>query len=545
MNTNETRGLSALAVGLSGEKIFCLDADESGVIWIGTERGLVKFENNKFIRIAAEPDLSNPAVLALQSTRSNGVWITTQGGLRKYQNGVMQRGEFDPEASQRSAPFVGVFEDRRGSLWGFGDTYLLNVSEGRRFNYFRGGGATLLQVWSICEGRPGELWIGTSGQGLFHFDGNRFRAVDVREGQKHSGVRAVCLDRDGNLWVGTQRGLLQLRERNVRWFDGPGSAATSLAEDWNGRVWAGFENGGLFMGKGGSLEPASAGGTLASQNLVTTLGFGGDSSLWVGTLGNGLFRAKDNRVTQYTLANGLTDNAILAVCRTGARIWVSTADGKIHRFIDQTSVTFDQSNGLTGYRITAMIPSPDNILFIGTERGEILRLHQGRFELLPEIPQFAGKSISALCEDSRKKLWAGSSGGGLACFSRGEWKHWNTTNGLPDNNVSGIEQSLMGDIWLATARGISRLPRDWNESVASSNQALAIQVEFPNRNAERNLAGWPRSLRSRDGLLWFATDHGVVNFRPVEVKSVASAPIVRIETIRANGQLQSGTASRQ
>jgi signal transduction histidine kinase len=102
----------------------------------------------------------------------------------------------------------------------------------------------------------------------------------------------------------------------------------------------------------------------------------------------------------------------------------------------------------------------------------------------------------------------------------------------------------MGDIWLATAKGISRLPTDWKISGASSKQPLPIQVEFPSGNSERTLPQWPRSLRSRDGLIWFATDHGVVNFRPVEIKSIAPVPAVRIEIVRANGQLQSGAATK-
>jgi len=531
----------ATPMGLRDEPISCLGAGEQGEVWIGTDQGLVRWQEGRFERLLADPALADPAVLGLHVTRSNGVWVSTRSGLRQVVDGMLRPARFGPEVSGQSSPFLGIFEDRHGLLWAFGDSYLLNLSAGRRFNYFRGGGATTLQVWTICEGRPGELWIGTTGQGLFHFDGGRFRAVDLWESRDHSEVRALFSDREGNLWVGTQRGgLLRLRERTVRWFSGPGGPATCLAEDPTGTIWAGFQHGGLLAGRGGVLDPATVPAPLAAQNLITTLAFNRDRTLWLGTLGNGLHRMLDGRVMRFTLAQGLGDDSILASCTVGGgRTWVSTGDGCLHRFVGLARVSFGREEGLTGDPITAIRPAATAGVWVGTSKGEVLRFEPpNRFRRVSDPAMASGKPITALLEDSAGRLWVGTAGAGLYCQTGEAWRHWTLTNGLPDNAVIGLEESVRGDLWLATARGVSRLPRTWIGGSSSSHERLPLLIEFPAATAPSGALGWPRSLRSRDGRIWLATESGVVNFAPSALQPLRPAPRVRVEAVLADGRAQ-------
>ncbi len=535
-------GLRATLAGLEHERVSCLGVEGEEILWIGTDQGLTRHVNGRFERVLAGLTADDPAVLALQVTRSHGVWITTRSGLHRVQGGQVQRGAY---GEGRKDPFLGVFEDQAGSLWGFGDTYLLNLSENRRFNYFRGGGATQLQVWSICEGRPGQLWIGTSGQGLFYFAGTRFHAVDLQQGSGHPGVRAVLTDRDGQIWVGTRRGLLRLREKTARWFSAGDAAATALVEDPDGRVWAGFEHGGLMSGTDGQLEPLSGSTPLAGLNLVSTLYARGDGSLWAGTLGHGLYRAKHGRAMQFTLAHGLADETVLALCGgLAGRVWVATADGRVQRYVDQLGVTFDQRHGLTGSPVTAMIRAAQGGLWLGTAEGEILKFANERFTPAPGPAEFRGRKITALLETGTNTLWAGSHGGGLARLAAGQWRIWNHTRGLPNNQVTGLECSRSGELWVATTAGIARLPALPPDGQGDDSGRLRMVMEVPAGRGEDE-GGWPRSLRSRDGLIWFATTAGVVCFNPDHLRSLDSAPRVYVDSVRINGGKISPAPARE
>jgi signal transduction histidine kinase/ligand-binding sensor domain-containing protein len=541
LNPDSALPIKATAIGLEQERIHALGADQGGVIWIGTDKGLVRWQGGEFTRAELGPGGGDPRVLALQVTRSNGVWVTTATGLRQVRMAA-GRGNTPAVMIDAEGPdtpsltgFRGVFEDRSGSLWCFGDTYLLNLSENRRFNYFRGGGATPLQIWSICEGKQRQLWIGTSGQGLFHFAGGRFYAVDLREGRDHSNVRAVFLDKDEQLWVGTHAGLLRLRQPIVRWHGGGSGAATTLAQDPDGRIWAGFEHKGLFSGRGNILEPAADIVPYGEQNLISGIYFRPDSSMWIGTLGNGLLRVVESRAQRYTTADGLSDNSILAVSGGyGGTVWVSTPDGKAHRVMDQFVNTFDRSHGLPGDPVIAMLRARSIGIWAGTSQGQILRFSNDIFTSLPHAAEFYGKPVSALYETADGRLWAGTRGGGLGCFYDGVWVVRTTESGLPDNTILAIEESAHGELWVATSLGVCKLPMALDQW-PSDGRALQLLVEFPKGSRETAAApGWPRSMRSREGNLWFATEAGIVSFNPAELELAAPPNRVRIESVRAN-----------
>src|SRR5262249_21392382 len=55
-------------------------------------------------------------------------------------------------------------------------------------------------------------------------------------------------------------------------------------------------------------------------------------------------------------------------------------------------------------------------------------------------------------------LWLGTYGGGLNRFDRktGEFKHYTTKNGLPQNFVFGVLDDEEGNLWLSTNKGIAK-----------------------------------------------------------------------------------------
>ena len=131
-------------------------------------------------------------------------------------------------------------------------------------------------------------------------------------GQLFSDVRALCQDRQGNLWLGTYGGgLVRLQPRTVRLLEAeaglPREAATCLAQDPAGKLWLGFEHAGLFSGSMDHFERADLEVGVGEQNLISSLAVAPDSSLWVGTLGLGLYCCRGQRTIHYGLANGLRD----------------------------------------------------------------------------------------------------------------------------------------------------------------------------------------------------------------------------------------------
>ena len=158
--------------GLIGDSINSIAGDAAGSVWLGTPSGLVRLKGSRLARFTTKEGLPNDFVSSVHIARSGTVWITTRGGMCQFRNGEIQPFPFQTDSPGRSPESLGVYEDRRGNLWAFGDTYLVNLTEGKHLNHFGTGDATSsMRIWSLCEGRHGELWIGTSGKALYLFCG--------------------------------------------------------------------------------------------------------------------------------------------------------------------------------------------------------------------------------------------------------------------------------------------------------------------------------------------------------------------------------------
>jgi len=529
---------------LLDDNITSLATDAAGRLWIGTRSGLNRWDGQGFASFTSREGLADEFVSGVHVARSGAVWITTRSGMFQYQDGRINPYEFQTESQGRSPEFLGAYEDRRGNLWAFGDTYLINLVEGKRFNYFRGADAASVRIWSLCEGRDGRLWIGTSGRGLFCFDDNKFQPVTLTELHWPNDVRAICEDREGSLWLGTSAGgLVQLLPRPVQVLKAdqglPPGLATSLATDAAGRMYVGFESGGLFVAEAGRFDPFPGGGGLEGRSLITSICATPDKSLWIATLGSGLIGVRDGRTVNLTTLNGLADNAVLALCTTPkGELWAGTRVGTLQLITNGVITTFTKAHGLSGSAITVLLPARSGGLWVGTENGQVLRSDAGRFNMVDEVRPSPGHSILALHEDAKGRLWIGTAGAGLVCWTGQRSRVWTPQNGLPDDGVHGVLEDTQGDLWLATASGIYRVSHgDVQEALPSAGR-LRCKLMFETKASPAKVVnlGWPRAVQSAEGSLWFATCEGVLSVDADGEDTDKLPPPVYIEDILVNGE---------
>ena len=323
--------------GLCDQTITALAEDAAGTLWVGTPLGLNCLKGAQVARFTAKDGLLNDFVSSVHVSRSGTVWITTSAGMCQYREGQLLPFPLQTDIRGRSPLYLGVYEDHQGNQWAFGDTYLVRIDkesgEGRRLNYFHSGEASSMRIWSLCEGHNGQLWIGTSRQGLYCLADDKLVPLTMRGGRLSSDVRALFEDREGNLWLGTDGGgLVRLQPRIVRLLDArvglPAGPAVCLAFGPGGQSWVGVEHAGLYSGSGDRYEPGTADGGFGLQNLVSCLGSAG-STLWVGTLGAGLYSVRGQHVVHYTTANGLADNAVLSLAIDAeGTVWAGHAVGR-------------------------------------------------------------------------------------------------------------------------------------------------------------------------------------------------------------------------
>lgn len=515
----------------TNESITSLAADNAGQLWVGTTAGLFRVTLATLQRANPSLGFTNELISSVHAARSGTIWITTRNGMSQYKNGAITPVEFAAENLGPSPEFMGLYEDRTGSLWAFGDTYLVNLSEGKRFNYFRTGDASSFRIWTLCESSAGELWIGTSGQGLFAFSEGKFRPLALRENRLPSDVRAICEDRQGDLWLGTfGGGLIRLRVRREQVFDTrsglPEETASCIAVDGGGRLWAGFQSGGLFVAAGRRFE------RVGGQRLISSLCLAPDGSAWAGTRGNGLFRILGGEETHFGTDAGLSSGIITALAaQPDGAIVIGTSAGAVHRLKQDRLETFGRADGLSGESISALMAGTSRSIFAATSAGEIFRMTRNTFDRVPAAA-LGGAEIGALQEDAADRLWIGTMGRGLACAGKNQLSVWDTSTGLPDNNVYGVLPETNGAVWIATGKGVFRLENCRPDAEPTGPVTARLIVESEPANYETQ--GFPAAAKSGDGRLWFAMPGHVVSIDPGKI-DIGSTPLpVYMEKVLAN-----------
>jgi signal transduction histidine kinase/ligand-binding sensor domain-containing protein len=528
--------------GLCDAAITSLAAAEQGQVWIGSKSGLNLWTGKDFKSFTVRDGLPADFISGVSVARSGAVWITTRVGMCRYLNGSIGPYTFETESQGRSPEYLGAYEDRRGNLWAFGDTYLVNLTEGKRFNYFRSSEPASVRIWSLCEGRDGRLWIGTSGRGLYCFEENRFQPVTLAEDRWPYDVRALCEDQNGNLWLGTTGGgLVQLRHQTshlLRAEQGlPATVPTALAVDAGGRVYVGFQRGGLFVGESGRFD--RVGGGDAAETWVSSVCVARDGTVWMGTMGNGLYGLHDGHGIHLTIADGLADDSVLALCSDAeGALWFGTRAGGVQCLGGKNSSGIETVRGGPQACVTAMLPALGGGLWLGTETGQLWRQTGRKFSLIQRSNGSTTCPVLALHEPEPGRLWMGTAGGGLSYMRNGSGRNWNLTNGLPDSTVAGIVGDAGSNLWLATRSGIYRVKYgDLAQAVTDARKPLICELMAGARTVAEP-GGVPEGTRAagtKDGL-WFATVEGVLNVETRQRESEARGFPICLESAAFNAQ---------
>ena len=113
------------------------------------------------------------------------------------------------------------------------------------------------------------------------------------------------------------------------------------------------------------------------------------------------------RFTQWTADFGLPQNSVRGLVQTPeGYIWVATLNG-VARFDGMRFTTFDKSNtpGISSSRFTAMVRGLGNDLWLSSEDGNLVRLHDGKFFTLGPAEGVRPYSIVAITSDDTGNVW--------------------------------------------------------------------------------------------------------------------------------------------
>ena len=153
-----------------------------------------------------------------------------------------------------------------------------------------------------------------------------------------------------------------------------------------------------------------------------------------------------------------------------------------------------------------------------------------------------GERFWSLHFDDDNVLWIGTLGGGLLRFKDGKFARFTTRDDLPSDYVSQILEDNRGQLWIGTSVGIVRVSkRELNELAdgGKTEPAFVTYGKFDGLPALECSGGTqPNCWRARDGRLWFTTIKGAVWVDPEQLRLNRLPPQVHIEEFLVDGKSQ-------
>lgn len=567
---------------LRSNRVISLHESADGTLWIGTTAGLVRYRAGVFTR----EEVFGDRAVSMFCAGSGGelLAIGPDQVYRRETNGQWTILPID----RVTGPITAAVVDLRGSLWLASSGQLIEWRDRTLRAVIVPVNMPDTIITALATDPTGRLWVGTT-HGLAQLDPATGRMTAEPDALGRVFVRALLVDRDGVLWIGcSDRLMTRTPSRAVA----SGAVAElldpravfSLAQDIAGQIWYGVGNGpaGLHRLTRRRVETFGSKQGLPCDN-ISAVAEGSDGTLWFATLcdgdGVGLLALKDGRIRPYVREpNAPTFISALLPLPEG-ELLIGTFHGRLVRFVDGRFITIDgpfrpglteirslyrdgdealwvaTNDGLARYQhgawrtwhaqdglgsnhISTIIAGAGGSLWIGTDRGAVQYQHD-RFVAYGQGNGIPAGEVRALYLDRDAALWIGTYGGGLARWKDGRAAAYGSLGGLLDVSVHRILEDDRGYFWLSGDRGIRRVRRGDLVAIANgepgSPRVDIIDDGDGMINAECNGMGHPAGVGTRDGLLWFPSQGGLVRLDPSVIATNAPAPVTTIESVRVNG----------
>ena len=207
---------------LSDNYVWCLQEDNKGYIWIGTNNGLNRYDIKKneikiFKHNSYNPySISNNIINVMYQDKDSILWIGTYNGLDRYES---KTGKFytylhnykDAKSLSNNRVF-GILEDENGIMWIAtlgGGLNKLNKRTGIFKYYTEKDGLANNVVYCILEDNKENLWLTTnSGISKFNILSETFVNYDIKDGVQSSefNQNAAMKTNDGQIYLGGMNG---------------------------------------------------------------------------------------------------------------------------------------------------------------------------------------------------------------------------------------------------------------------------------------------------------------------------------------------------
>ncbi|MBK7130364.1 MAG: SpoIIE family protein phosphatase [Crocinitomicaceae bacterium] len=424
--------------GLINNRVRSIAEDQYGNIWFGTSRGISVYDYGEMINLTMANGLTNDRVRCLTTDSFGNMWVGTFfGGIMRY-NPKDFIG-FTTTEGLASNQIQALCEDEYGDVLvgtNAGLTYL-EVIDNKLYNYSTltlGDNYLGNSIRAVYYDENGYVWLGNARGITIIKNDYKKELVFVNSEDGSTNVTVTAIKKyHGKYYVGTNSGLFQVNvDEQYQFFEiinlsennqMGGKEVSSIAKDYNDRIWFGFSDGTISV-----LDQAKLITPAVPENLenVLTIAIDSTGNLWFGTNGNGLFTGtydaskRKLNLKNYSTLEQLSSNYIYSILVTDDKIWLGHEHGIdiLLKSADSVSTIIHCGKeigfaGLQNNTGAALLDSKGNIWF-GTMNG-LYRLNTKELSSFtdgtPSIVYLTGLMVNEQFVDWKNSEWCDTTWG--------------------------------------------------------------------------------------------------------------------------------------
>jgi signal transduction histidine kinase/ligand-binding sensor domain-containing protein len=577
--------------GLSDPIVLCMMQDSRGFIWVGTRRGLNRYDGHQFKvylhDVADSSSLSNNYIKRIIEDSKGNIWIATAIGLNKFDRQKNNFKVYFPEPNNpnsiSSDDVRDIVEDSTGKLW-VATKYGANLfdpgtNQFIRFFHDNNNPATISDnnINSILADSKGDIWVGTLQGGLNKFNRKDSTFIHFKANELNSGaisgnsIYTIFEDSRQRLWAGTTGEGLKLFDRETGKFRHfkhssdvnslSGNNVLCINEDDKGNLLIGVENGGINvldsnLQKFSNYANDEIDVNSLSANSVYSIIKDNDENIWIGVFAGGINLYKKtttsfNHFIHNSSPGSLSHNFVLSIYGDDQdNLWVGTDGGGLNWFHQKTGKKdlFKQNsnkNSIAGDYINAIAKDDKDNLWIGTWGNGVskLNLKTGLFTNFRADGSNLGLSsdnVHAIKVTRDGRIWIGTFGGGLDVYDDQKKciihfkNNKDDKTSLSDDKIYTIVEDKSGNIWIGTAQGGINIFQPKTNSFISFNE----------KNNKLNASTVYDLLETSTGTIYASTagsglnyyDPSTQRFLTVETKenSISTFAYAALEDLKGN-----------
>jgi len=466
------------------------------ILYLNSRNGLYILENNQisFSPLNEFPEISGSIIVPLFYCGEKMLWFyairtNTDLTLYAYKDSLIKPFKTPDDPWWNGVASMYIDHNRRMWFSNPGEGIAMADGSTGDITYFKqSNGLPNDFVQNFIEDYEGNIWMGTQGGGLIQYSKNSFVSYDFKSIINGNIVRAIYQDSNGQYWFG-------LSSAGIVKYDG--EIFTPISQNRypgliNVRHFLELEKNrililtlnGLFIHDGQKLYPANKQYGFESINQFS-YALKDDKTLWLATLGNGVFKIDGDNYEQLNIANGnLQSNQVHSLYRDSkSRIWICTNNGATV-YEDGTTKTYTTNDGLNNTLIMQVTENPE-----------------GRY-------------------------WMATFSGGINILEDNVIRHLTTNEGLTSNIIYSILTDQSGNIWAGTQNGVDRISFDSTGNITSI-QHFSKSDGFT--GIENNGAA---NYIDKEGNLWFGTVEGAMKYDPGVSETNTVPPVIHITDIK-------------